>query len=315
MSACKLTEETPANASLKGTTLFAKGDDCITETAVYLSKANARKSVSNVILFFHGWHVAKIEKNVFGPDTDGGENKLREGVDAADKDVVLIVPFLGHQEKKGGRIGLGNLKTKGIKAYLDQVLGLIIPGNNSTNIERLVLACHSGSDGIMRDATSVLGDDLKKKLQECWGFDCINSDGKFFGAWADGLPGVSFYFYVATGSVDYGHFPSHLVRAYGTPGNPKKPPMAKVFLAPGVNDPPLQSVPDDQVGEPFDAIQKKQAAALSDYEKLRLVLDPKLDGKKGEWETEVKKHHLKQHYEVVRDMLKPRIQRLFAGKP
>ena len=51
MSACKLTEDTSAKASLKGTTLFAKGDDCIAETAVYLSKANARKSVSNVILF------------------------------------------------------------------------------------------------------------------------------------------------------------------------------------------------------------------------------------------------------------------------
>ncbi len=112
MSACKLTEDTSAKASLKGTTLFAKGDDCIAETAVYLSKANARKSVSNVILFFHGWHVAKIEENVFSPDTAGGENKPREGVDAADRDVVLIVPFLGRQEKTGGSIGLGNLKRK-----------------------------------------------------------------------------------------------------------------------------------------------------------------------------------------------------------
>ena len=263
MSDCKLSEETPKNASLKGTTLFIKGGDCITPSAVYLSRANDRKSVATVIVFFHGWHVESIDKNVFGPDTAGGENKLREGVDSAGKDVVLIVPFLGHMEKKSGSIGLGKLKSKGIKAYLDQVLGLIVPGKNSTNIERLVLACHSGSDAIQRDATSVLGDDLKKKLKECWGFDCINSDGKVFGAWADGLPGVSFYFYVATGSIDYGHFPSYLVRAYGTPGTPRKPPMAKVFLAPGVNDPPLQLVPDDQVGESFDAIQKKQAAARS----------------------------------------------------
>jgi hypothetical protein len=193
---------------------------------------------------------------------------------------------------------------------------MIIAGQNSTNVEKLVLACHSGSDAIMRGATGVLGDDLKKKLSECWGFDCINSGGENFGAWADGLPGVSFYFYVATGSIGYGHFPSHLIRAYGTPGTPKKPPMAKVFLAPGVNDPPLQSVPDDQLNESFEAIQKKPVASLSDYEKLRLVLDPKLDSKnKGDWATEVKKHHLKQHYEVVRDLLKPRIERAFAGKP
>jgi hypothetical protein len=315
MSSCTLIEETPKNASLKGTTLFTRGDDCITPTAVYLSKANDRKSVANVIIFFHGWHVESIQKHVFSPDTAGGENKLREGVDAAGKDVVLIVPFLGHQEKGKGSIGLGDLKAKGLKAYLDQVLGMIIAGKNSTNIERLVLACHSGSDAIQRDATGLLGDDLKKKLKECWGFDCINSDGKFFGAWADGLPGVSFHFYVAKGSVDYKHFPSYLVRAYGTPAKPRNPPMAKVFLAPGVNKPPLQSVPDDQVGESFDAIQKKQAAALSDYEKLRLVLDNKLDEKQGAWETEVKKHHLKEHYEVVRDLFGPRIERLFAGKP
>lgn len=91
--------------------------------------------------------------------------------------------------------------------------------------------------------------------------------------------------------------------------------MAKVFLAPAVNDPDLINVPDDQVIESFDAIQKKQQAALSAYEKLRLELDPLLDSKKGDWETEVKKHHLKQHYEVVQDLLKPRIERLFTKKP
>ena len=83
----------------EGNDLFTKGD-CMTPTAVYRSQANDKKSVSNVILFFHGWHVVSIEKNVFGPDTDKGENKLRESVDAAGKDVVLIVPFLGHDGRK-----------------------------------------------------------------------------------------------------------------------------------------------------------------------------------------------------------------------
>ena len=116
----------------------------------------------------------------------------------------------------------------------------------------------------MRAATSELGEDLKKnRLKECWGFDCINSEGQIFGTWAAGLPGVSFYFYVVLGSIDYGNFSSHLIFAYGTPQKPKKPPMAKVFLAPAVNDPDLINVPDDQVIESFDAIQKKQQAALS----------------------------------------------------
>jgi hypothetical protein len=128
---------------------------------------------------------------------------------------------------------------------------------------------------------------------------------------------VYFYFYVASGSINYGHFPSYLKYAYGTPQKPKKPRMANVFLAPGVNVPDLQYVPDDQVIESFDAIQLKQQAkqALSAYEKLRLQLDPLLDPKKGDWATEVKKHNLKGHYELVQDLLRPRIEGLFTAKP
>ena len=38
--------------------------------------------------------------------------------------------------------------------------------------------------------------------------------------------------------------------------------MAKVFLAPAVNGPDLINVPDDQVIESFDAIQKKKAVPM-----------------------------------------------------
>ena len=163
---------------------------------------------------------------------------------------MLIVPWLGLKTyDKDGKItdagyGLGNLKGKGtsVKDYLDQVLGLISQGMDSTKIDKLVLACHSGSDGLMRAATSELGEDLKKKLKECWGFDCINSPGQTFGTWAAGLPGVSFYFYVAKGSINYGHFPSHLIFAYGTPQKPKAHPafrggwLASITLNPCVED-------------------------------------------------------------------------------
>ena len=59
----------------------------------------------------------------------------------------------------------------------------------------------------------------------------------------------------------------------------EEPAYGQGLSGPAVNNPALKTVPDDQVAEPFDAIQKKQATALSAYEKLRLVLDPKLDGK------------------------------------
>src|SRR5262249_45994467 len=148
-------------------------------------------------------------------------------------------------------------------------------------------------DKIQKEAIDALGGNLKKKLKECWGFDCFNrppdvKDG--LGPLADGLPGVDFYYYVAQGSIDYGHFPSHLVRAYGTPKSPKVPPMANVYLAPAVNAPPLESVPDDEIRETNSDIVKKKAH--SGYEKLRLVLDKILDHPSQSWETEAKKYGL-----------------------
>ena len=131
MSNCKLTEQP---TKFKGKTLFTAGPDCIQSTAVYVSEKHDKTETSawNVILWFHGWHVKDFKKNIFGDDTKGGNNKLRESVDAAGQDVVLIVPWLGFKSKVDGKIvdngyGMGNLGKKGtsVKDYLDQVLGLI----------------------------------------------------------------------------------------------------------------------------------------------------------------------------------------------
>lgn len=97
MSDCKLTEE---KNSFKGTTLFLDGPDCMMRTAVYVSAKHDMKSALNVILWFHGWHVADIKKHVFEQDTAKGETMLRECVDKAGQDVVLIVPFLGARRAK-----------------------------------------------------------------------------------------------------------------------------------------------------------------------------------------------------------------------
>jgi hypothetical protein len=323
MGDCKLTE---ATSKLKGTTLFAEGDGCISPTAIYISEKHTKTSGYNVILWFHGHHVKDMKANIFGPDLQDGETKLRESIDTAGQDVILIVPHLGLRSGKvdtGYGLGRFDGKGKSIKDYLDQILGLIgkrdgRDGVKSSDIDRLVLACHSGSDYLMRGASRQLGDDLKKgKLKEFWGYDCINSGGQTFATWAAGFPGVSFYFYVATGSIGYGHFSSYLIQAYGTPRKPKKPPMARVFLTPATNVPDVISVPDSQLAESFDDIDQKQKAkqGLSAFEKMRLETDPELDKGETSWAAAVKKHTLKHHYEVVEDMMPTRIARLFVGKP
>src|SRR5690349_20550688 len=110
MSKCQLTEEKVQGGSLKGTTLFAQGDGCIAPTAVYISQEHGMMSTWNVILWLHGHHVKDIKKNVFGADVAVGETKLREGVDAAGQDVVLVVPFLGYKSGKVDQgYGLGKM--------------------------------------------------------------------------------------------------------------------------------------------------------------------------------------------------------------
>src|SRR5207237_7866772 len=102
----------------------------------------------------------------------------------------------------------------------------------SLNIKTLVLACHSGGGDLMRQATGTLGS-LLPQLKECWGYDCMYANGHDYGCWADGLPGVSSFFYLANGS-SVSHFLEFWRFAYGSPKQPEPQPMNNVFLAPAL---------------------------------------------------------------------------------
>src|SRR5205085_703842 len=143
-----------------------------------------------------------------------------------------------------------------------------------------------GGGNKMRELTDGLGDVLGPKLRECWGFDCVYASGHEYGCWADTLPsalktGVYFYFYSAAGTGKYwGLFRDFWKFAYGTPSNPEKQRMNNVFLSVALQTPALESLTDIQVFQSYEAIDQKQqqGTLLTDYEKLRLELDPTLDG-------------------------------------
>ncbi len=85
---------------LKGTTLYIEDEPvkhkkgghrmdtggCITPTAVYVPANHDKTKDLNVILWFHGHHVADYQNDIFVKDTAGGKTMLRESVDAAEKD-------------------------------------------------------------------------------------------------------------------------------------------------------------------------------------------------------------------------------------
>jgi hypothetical protein len=147
-----------------------------------------------------------------------------------------------------------------------------------------------------------------------------------------------FYFYLANGTLDYTDQDGNLHKiwpyflelwrfAYGTPDKPEKQRMPNVFMAPALNDPKLETIPDQDVFQSYEAISLKQRqlkseadakkqpqAPLSPYEDLRLKLDLAINEPKPkqmlDWGDQVRKR-LKSHYGCVQDLFAPRIKGLF----
>jgi hypothetical protein len=163
----------------------------------------------------------------------------------------------------------------------------------------------------MRQATGALGDCLPF-LKVCWGYDCMYALGETYGCWADGLPGVYFYFYLADGSYT-SHFADFWKFAYGSPKQPEPQPMNNVFLAPATRG--IEHLTDQVVFQSADDIQNKasQGTKLIPYEEVRKKADPEVDSH-GKYHSAVHAS-LTGHFPVVQDLLRPRIEGLFRAKP
>jgi hypothetical protein len=193
------------NTSFAGTTLFSRDKTCSPPVGVYYPpKHDDSNKMLNVVIWLHGYYVSNIQ-SLFHND----EAQVREQIRDSSKDVVLIAPFLGdrHCKEKGcpvdpekhrvlfeGAFGAGNLgKGTGLGDLLDDVLKALANQINSASpptsdnkdsappptlgIKNLVIACHSGGGGVMRDVVDSLGSTYQPKLKECWGFDCLNDGG------------------------------------------------------------------------------------------------------------------------------------------
>jgi hypothetical protein len=320
-----------SDPALKGTTLFVEDQPAhvkkghhrmdtggiITPSAVYVPANHDMGKDLNVIVWFHGHHVADYQRHIFLQDTQKGKTMLRESVDEAGKDVVLVVPFIGHREDKHDpAFVLPGFDGKGFEAYLTKLCDVLKSNLGSTTIGRLVIACHSGSGEMMKTATGALGN-LKANLKQCWGYDCMYVND--YTTWMSNLSQQSLYFYQGNGSYA-SVFRTHWEYAYGTPNNPKKPRLNHVFLAPGTKNPPadLECLTDAEIFQSFEAIKLKadNCQKLTTYEIWRLNdLDPLLDkAKDSGWATKVS-GSVKGHYQVVQDLVAPRIEGLFAASP
>jgi hypothetical protein len=101
---------------------------------------------------------------------------LREGLNDARKNVVLVAPTLGPRSQAGWLVG-----ANGLDRYLAQVLSALrvygpFQGVAALSVGHIILACHSGGGGPMRRLA--LNKELSAiKIRECWGFDCLYNGG------------------------------------------------------------------------------------------------------------------------------------------
>lgn len=305
MSQCKFVADD--KATVQGTTLFAEGKHaCAKETGVYLPPVHQGKADTlNVILWLHGYYVTGV-KNIFSPSSDY-EPTLRQSVLAAQKDVALIAPFLGYKDRKRGSIGLGALgEGKGCQLYLEEVLAALgdLWGIKNLRVGTLIIAGHSAGGLMMRDAVKTLGG-LQPNLKECWGFDCIYGPASTWSAWIHANKAkAKLYLYVANGSNKV--YAVELMKLVnGTINKPIFDPNRKnIFLAPALK---ARGTLIDRIA--FQSYQDFQTKFITDaYEWMRKETDPLLDKPKTEIYWQKVYPYLKGHFEVVRDLVCPRIE-------
>ena len=119
---------------------------------------------------------------------------LREKLNEASRNVILVAPTLGPKSEPGTLTGPG-----GLDRYLDQVMATLarqtsLWGGQTPSIGNIILAAHSGGGSAMlrlarsRQRSTAI-------IRECWGFDCLYGEGvsKLWAEWAAATPGARLY--------------------------------------------------------------------------------------------------------------------------
>lgn len=314
----KLVLERDKSYKGEGTVLFSQGTGGLRPTGVFAPSSEflGRRQELTVLLWFHGHYVRDARFLFFEEET-----KLLQALLDAKKNVLLVAPWLGWyqsdtQSNYNARV-LGGGKTT--ETYLDQVLdalydwylsGLIDIDLDTRpparfQIADLYLAGHSGGGGGITSAVAALGG-YKDKLRQIWGFDCLYGSGETWYAWARAQKGVPLYFYYGRGTrpAFNGDVLGFWNKHYGTPRRPVSTAarLPWVHLAPALPGTSLDSVAFQSPEE----IRAKSRPG-NRYEEVRAKVDPLVENTGQYWST-LMSQGLKGHYEVVSELLGPRIR-------
>jgi peptidoglycan hydrolase-like protein with peptidoglycan-binding domain len=170
-------------------------------TGIFIPQNFRPQAQADLIIYLHGFKTSStLTIEGYWNSSRFPHFALREGLNDAGKNVVLVAPTLGARSQPGWLTNPG-----GFDKYVDQVLAALAahgPHKEAGIVPRagnIILACHSGG-GLRMRQLALSGAGYAGQIKECWGFDCTynRGDDTQWAAWARSRPDARlFVYYIA----------------------------------------------------------------------------------------------------------------------
>jgi len=183
-------------------------------TGIFLPRGYRAQPSVDVLLYLHGFKNPGLSIDRYWRRSAYPNHVLREELNAANKNVVLVAPTLGPHSQAGRLVQRG-----GLDWYLAGVRGALAQSGAYRGTEpplrHLILSCHSGGGWPMRQLALGSGE-AQAHVRECWGFDCLynRGDETAWAAWARARPSARLYIHYGSGHTETR---SELLRRQGVP--------------------------------------------------------------------------------------------------
>jgi hypothetical protein len=171
----------PPVGPAKATYYFPIALDGCNPTGVFFPSGFSFSSQINVLLYFHGHKLGEF-KTINQYWSGKLHNiRLREDVNAADKQLVLIAPTMGENPGSSLNADMGIFRQPGggdeFLSHVVRWIGKYVPQyvekKLTPTVGNVVLAGHSGAGGILSQQAKT----MQSKVCEVWGFDSMYGEG------------------------------------------------------------------------------------------------------------------------------------------
>lgn len=170
-------------------------------TGIFLPGGYRAQPSVDLLLYLHGFKAPGVGIDRYWRRSAYPNHVLREELNAANKNVVLVAPTLGPHSQAGRLVQRG-----GLDWYLSAVRAALARSvahrGQTPPLRQLILSCHSGGGWPMRQL-ALGGGEAQEHVRECWGFDCLynRGDETAWAAWARARPSARLYIHYGSGNT------------------------------------------------------------------------------------------------------------------